>query len=118
MKKPICSFMAAAAALLLLASPGQAYRGGGGGAGLGALFGLGIGIGIMELAHPYNSPSYYPPPVVVQQAPVIYMQQAPQPVPAQPAYWYYCQDPQGYYPYVNQCPRGWMRVVPAPPGPN
>ena len=66
---------------------------------------------------PVNSPSYYPPPVVVQQAPVVYMQLAPQAVPAQPAYWYYCQDPPGYYPYVNQCPRGWMKVVPAPPGP-
>jgi len=118
MKKQFCSFMAAASTLLLLASPGQAYRGGGGGgAGLGALLGLGIGIGLMELSRPYDSPGYYSAPVVVQQ-PTVYMQQAPQAVPAQPAYWYYCQDPQGYYPYVNQCPRGWMRVVPAPPGPN
>ena len=30
-------------------------------------------------------------------------------------YWYYCQNPQGYYPYVNSCPGGWMKVVPQPP---
>ncbi len=29
-------------------------------------------------------------------------------------YWYYCQDPQGYYPYVQQCPGGWQTVVPPP----
>ena len=34
--------------------------------------------------------------------------------PEQPFYWYYCQDPQGYYPYVESCPSGWMRVVPTP----
>lgn len=35
-----------------------------------------------------------------------------------PAYWYYCQDPPGYYPYTQECPSGWMTVVPpaAPPG--
>jgi hypothetical protein len=46
-------------------------------------------------------PSYYypysAPPVIVQRA---------------PAYWYYCQNPQGYYPYIQQCPNGWMQVVP------
>ena len=31
------------------------------------------------------------------------------------SYWYYCQNPQGYYPYVQQCPEGWQTVVPAPP---
>jgi hypothetical protein len=48
------------------------------------------------------------PPVVV-----------PPPAPLQPpAYWYYCQDPQGYYPYTRECPGGWMTVAPptAPPG--
>jgi hypothetical protein len=33
-------------------------------------------------------------------------------------YWYYCQDPAGYYPYVTQCSGPWQ-PVPAqpPPGP-
>jgi hypothetical protein len=35
----------------------------------------------------------------------------------QDSYWYYCQDPPGYYPYVKSCPGEWMKVVPetAPP---
>ena len=36
----------------------------------------------------------------------------------QPYYWYYCQDPQGYYPYVKSCPGGWMTVVPNATPPN
>jgi hypothetical protein len=50
------------------------------------------------------------PPVVI--APPVYQEQ-PQPQTAQ-QYWYYCQDPQGYYPYVQQCPRGWQPVSPTP----
>lgn len=38
--------------------------------------------------------------------PPVYEQQPPQP------YWYYCQNPGGYYPYVQQCPNGWLQVVP------
>jgi hypothetical protein len=54
-------------------------------------------------------PAYYaPPPVVVQEAPPAYGP-APQPVEQ---YWYYCQDSKAYYPYVKQCPNGWMKVVP------
>ena len=36
----------------------------------------------------------------------------------QPYYWYFCQDPQGYYPYVKNCPGGWMQVVPQMTPPN
>ncbi len=61
-------------------------------------------------------PYYYAtPPVVIQQQPPLYEQQAPQ-VEEQPYYWYYCQASKSYYPYVKQCPGGWMKVVP-PPGP-
>ncbi len=52
-------------------------------------------------------PYYAGPPVVVQSAPTTYIQQ-----PTTPAYWYYCQNPKGYYPYVSQCPGGWLTVVP------
>ncbi len=60
-------------------------------------------------------PYYSPSPVVVQSSPSTYIQQEP----AAPAYWYYCQNPQGYYPYVTQCPGGWLTVVPPaqPPAP-
>ncbi len=61
-------------------------------------------------------PYYAAPPVVVQPGPTEYIQPAPAP-PAQ-AYWYYCANAGAYYPYVKDCPGGWMQVVPqpAPPG--
>src|SRR5262245_54028112 len=35
--------------------------------------------------------------------------------PAPPtASWYYCDNPQGSYPYVQQCPGGWRAVAPTP----
>lgn len=42
----------------------------------------------------------------------------PSPAYAQPQYWAYCQNPEGYYPYVQECFGGWVPVVPAPPAPN
>ncbi|MGO8987283.1 MAG: hypothetical protein ACLQGU_22330 [bacterium] len=33
----------------------------------------------------------------------------------QPSYWHFCQNPEGYYPYVKECPGGWMKVVPPKP---
>jgi hypothetical protein len=29
-------------------------------------------------------------------------------------YWYYCRNPEGYYPYVRKCPGGWLKVPPQP----
>lgn len=36
--------------------------------------------------------------------------------PDQPrsSYWHYCMNPEGYYPYVKQCPEGWLQVAPRP----
>jgi hypothetical protein len=73
----------------------------------------------------WYEPYYYPPPpvVVVPATPPTYVEQAP-PQEVQPAapqndspsgYWHYCPKPEGYYPYVKQCPRGWQRVAPRPP---
>lgn len=69
---------------------------------------------------PYYAPYvYYPPPVVaVPASPPVYIEQGPgQVAPPQPAPWYYCADPSGYYPYVTQCPGGWQQVAPQPPPP-
>ena len=44
-------------------------------------------------------------------APPVYVEQGDE---AQSAYWYYCAGSSGYYPYVQQCPEGWLRVVPGP----
>jgi len=56
---------------------------------------------------------YAPQPVVVQQQQPTYVQQDDRDASS---YWYYCQNPQGYYPYVSRCASGWMQVVP-PDGP-
>ncbi len=60
----------------------------------------------------WGPPYYYSPPVVVQQPPVYV-----QPTPPPQTYWYHCQNPQGYYPYVQQCPGGWTQVTPTPTPP-
>jgi hypothetical protein len=48
------------------------------------------------------------PPVYIQRQPPVYVQQPT-------SYWYYCQDPAGYYPYVQSCPTPWMKVLPQTP---
>lgn len=56
----------------------------------------------------YPYPTYVPPAIVVQQAP-------PVPTGLPPAqFWYYCDNPPGYYPYVAACSGPW-RPVPATP---
>src|SRR5665811_1104167 len=44
-------------------------------------------------------------------SPYVYLPTVPQP---QTNYWYYCQDPEGYYPDVDECPDGWQQVAPQP----
>ncbi|MGB8337905.1 MAG: hypothetical protein WCD07_06740 [Burkholderiales bacterium] len=69
----------------------------------------------LPLFWPYYGPAYYPQPVVVAPAPqVVYVEQAQQPVAPPPVqqYWYYCGNPQGYYPNVQACPGGWQKVLP------
>jgi hypothetical protein len=66
---------------------------------------------------------YYPQPVYIP--PPQYIEQNPPAQPAPPAsaapnqsgstsgyYWYYCQDSQTYYPYVQTCASQWQQVVP------
>jgi hypothetical protein len=63
----------------------------------------------------YGRPYYYPPTVVVPSAPPVYIQQeSATPAEAQINYWYYCRKPDGYYPYVKECPDGWLQVAPEP----
>lgn len=66
----------------------------------------------------YPYPYYYPPVIMAPSAPPVYIEQgqaseAEQP-PVQPQaqsnYWYYCNNPDGYYPYIKQCPGGWKKV--------
>jgi hypothetical protein len=73
---------------------------------------VGVGVGVpFWYPYPYVYPyPAYSPPVVVQSPPVYVQPQTAAPAPSQ--YWYYCQGAQAYYPYVRDCPGGWMEVVP------
>lgn len=120
MKKFMRIVLALIVVLIVNILPADAQRGGHGGHGghFGhrgghAEFGLFVGPGWWWpggwASYPYYP--YYPaPPVIVQQPSDLYVQPTPQ--AEAPSYWYYCKDLQGYYPYVNTCPNGWMRVVP------
>ena len=78
-------------------------------------WGWGPGIywgGPVVVGSPWYPYGYYPqPPTVVQQAPV-YVEPQQQKEEEAANYWYYCENPKGYYPYVDRCPSGWMMVVP------
>lgn len=101
---------------------GWGYRGGYYGGYYGGL-GLGLGLGLGYGPGYYGGYPYYAyPPVIttVPAAPPVYIQQVvPQTVPQQPQanYWHYCRNPEGYYPYVKECPGGWQQVSPTPPAP-
>lgn len=98
---------------------GPAVRGGvwagsgwGGWGGWGASWGPGWGW--WGASYPYY---YYPaPPVVIEQPAQFYVQ--PNPQPDVQSYWFYCEKPAGYYPYVKRCPPGWMKVLPSPMPPD
>lgn len=71
--------------------------------------------------HYYYPPAYYtypPATVVVPAAPPVYIERAPQTSVPQasaqlaPGYWYYCNDPAGYYPSIAECPGGWQQIAP------
>lgn len=66
----------------------------------------------------YYPPSYYYPQVGVAAAPPVYVEQgagaAPAVAPQQSNFWYYCRNPEGYYPYVKECAAGWQQVSPQP----
>lgn len=69
-------------------------------------------------------PYYYEPrTVIIEREPPVYIQRtqpAVAPAPAAPTTWYYCENPAGYYPYVQNCNQQWVSVAPgsvAPPPP-
>ena len=65
--------------------------------------------------YPYRPYVYSPPPVIIEQRdPPVYIQRQPTapPAPPSPSAWYYCQNPAGYYPYVQSCSQPWVSVDP------
>lgn len=65
--------------------------------------------------YPYPYYYDYPTPPVLSAPPQYIEKDAGAQSPANPpGYWYYCRKPDGYYPYVRECPAGWERVAPVP----
>lgn len=56
---------------------------------------------------------FYPEPIYPYPNPYIPPIVAPPPS-APPQYWYFCEESNNYYPYVQQCPGGW-KLIPATP---
>jgi len=57
---------------------------------------------------PFLIPWYdYPSPLAYENAPA-YVQQGAN-------YWYYCPDPNGYYPDIQNCSKQWLLITPANP---
>jgi hypothetical protein len=50
---------------------------------------------------------FYPAPIYPYPDPYV-----PPAVAPNPTYWFYCGNPQGYYPYVPQCSVPWQQVPP------
>jgi len=102
----------------------RGWHGGYRGPRVGVYYGPGLGYGIpYTYAYPY--PIGYPfafAPLVINTTPITqtYIQQEPiadaaiQPAPAV-NYWYYCTQPAGYFPYVQNCSQPWMKVIPPSP---
>ncbi|MDO8788731.1 MAG: hypothetical protein Q7J42_11725 [Sulfuritalea sp.] len=94
--------------------------------GLGLLAGTAILLSATESRQvAYSTPVqvYSPPPVYSSLPAVLYRGEPagyPPPVSAyaKPTsqWWYYCAQPAGYYPHVQQCSAAWTRVSPQPPG--
>ena len=55
---------------------------------------------------PYAYLPYPYPPTVIVEPPPVYVE-APT-----PGYWYYCHSAREYYPTVDSCDEGWVRVAP------
>lgn len=105
--RPKCMGIIVMLAALLVLSAVPVY------ARVSVFIGPGVVVPFGPFWAPYWEPYAYPyayPPVVVQPPPQVYVQ----PPPSPPS-WYYCDNPKGYYPYVQQCPGGWSQVAPTPP---
>lgn len=110
------------------------WNGGYRGPRVGIYYGTGFGYrGAWNYGWGFGYPAPYPypfaygypvtyAPVVINSTPIAqtYIQQEPvveatvQPAPTV-NYWYYCTQPAGYFPYVQNCNQAWMKVIPQNP---
>jgi len=117
MKNIFCSLLMVGGLLI----SGAAFADHGHGHGHGGI-GFYFGWPYPFYASPYYPYPYYPPVVAVPSQPPVYVEQgnaqpAPQQAPTAQAgnYWYHCDKPEGYYPYIKECPGGWKAVSSTPP---
>jgi hypothetical protein len=76
-------------------------------------FSFGVVVGAPFYPWYYPPYYYYPPAVVAVPAkPTTYVEREGSHAAAPQQYWYYCEASKTYYPYVKECPAGWLRVVP------
>ncbi len=110
MKRTVCLILLAAMLIMASAIPSQAgghfyFRGG-----------IWVGPGWWGPPYPYYYP-YYPyysePPTVIERQAPAYVQ--PNRQQDDQDYWYFCAKPKGYYPYIKECPGGWLKVIPSAP---
>lgn len=86
----------------------------------GGFYGNYAGFGLYRYFEPYYPLGGYPAASPVFSAPLrtpTYVQRNDVSRPAAPQqknYWYYCRNPEGYYPYVKQCAEQWIKVPPQP----
>lgn len=107
-----------------LANGGRRGHGGyhHGGARVGVFIGAPVlGFGLPYYGYPgygYAPYPYYGPATtfITPPAPLVYIEQNSVNAtgPAADGYWYYCSNPDGYYPYVRQCSNGWQQVPSQP----
>ena len=64
--------------------------------------------GRILLGSSYSYLYHTSPPLFIEQNSPVYFQSREESTD----YWYYCRDPEGFYPYIKTCPCGWLKVVP------
>lgn len=99
---------------------GAGYHGGGSGGNGFGYYGPSYGYG-QGYYGGYYPPYYgggYPSTIVpMPSTPPLYIQENQQPAAQnfESGYWYYCDNPAGYYPKVRQCNNDWQQVAPSQP---
>lgn len=80
------------------------------GSSFGVFVGAPLVVGGVSYGLPYYGYPYYVSPTIVATAPPVYIQQPQRAEDGSDGNWYYCSNPQGYYPTVSECPGGWTPV--------
>jgi len=117
--------VAGGASVPALAHGGHGGHGGHAHVGVGFYFGPGWGWGY-PYPYPYYYPGYYPPAAAaVPSSPPEYIEQGDvnggeaadtgDAGATAPGVWFHCSKPDGYYPYIKDCPGGWEQVPAQPP---